>query len=214
VQRLPAAVVPCAFDATPYLGLAGALERERNLEVLILARVHPMKGFDVLIPAMRQVVEAEPRARLIVAGPDEGGYLAEVRRRVAEVDLGRHVEFTGYLEPDARSRVLARAAVMVAPSHRENFCFSVAEGMAAGLPVVVSDRVNICDDVAEAGAGLVVERDERQLANALLRLLRAPDERRRMGASGQRLVRERYSPAAVGARLTRAYEAATGGRPV
>lgn len=211
-SRLSAAVIPYAFDANPYLGLGDVRERRRCRDVLILARIHPMKGFDILIPAMAQVVSREPAARLIVAGPDEGGYLVQVRRLVAEAGIARQVVFTGYLDPAARARALAAAAILVAPSHRENFCLSVAEGMAAGLPVVVSDKVNICDDVSAAGAGRVIPLNSTRLAEVLLELLAAPEQRERMGAAGRQLVIERYAPKTIGEHLADAYHTVISGR--
>jgi glycosyltransferase involved in cell wall biosynthesis len=205
VRALPAAVVPLAVDAAPFLALGRDSSRAASREVLLLARVHPMKGFDVLVPAMRMVVDRVPGARLVVAGPDEGGHLALVERAVREHGLEGSVAFTGHLEPAARDAVLARAAVMVAPSHRENFCLSIVEGMAAGLPVVVSEQVNIADDVAAAGAGIVVPRDPARLAEALVRLLEDPALRERTGEAGRRMVADRYSPSSVGRWLREAY---------
>jgi glycosyltransferase involved in cell wall biosynthesis len=202
------AVIPNALDVAPFLPLGESGARAESRVVLMLARVHPLKGFDVLIPAMRHVVDAEPSARLVVAGPDEGGHLARVKAAVAAAGLTGHVDFSGLLDPTARAHALESAAVLVAPSLTENFCLSVAEGMASGLPVVVSPGVRIAGEVAAAGAGLVVERDPRQLAAALLRLLDSPEERRAMGARGRRLVAERFDPRAVGAALRDAYAGA------
>ena len=204
------AVVPNALDATPFLSLGASEARARSHRVLMLARIHPLKGFDVLIPAMRKVVDAEPRARLVIAGPDEGGHLREVKAAIAGAALTEHVELPGLLDPAARAGALEAAAVLVAPSMSENFCLSVAEGMAAGLPVVVSDKVRMAGEVSAAGAGIVVERDPRKLATALLRLLASPGERAEMGSRGRRLVADRYAPGAVGAALQGAYEAALG----
>ncbi len=205
---VPSVVIPNALDAAPFLTLGTSEERARSRTVLLLARIHPLKGFDVLIPAMRQVVDAEPRARLVVAGPDEGGYLRHVRSAIAAAALSDHVELTGLLDPGGRAHALEAAAVLVAPSVSENFCLSVAEGMASGLPVVVSDKVRIAGEVAAAGAGVVVERDPRRLAAALLDLLASPARRAKMGTRGRQLVVERYGPRAVGAALRRAYEVA------
>jgi glycosyltransferase involved in cell wall biosynthesis len=68
--------------------------------------------------------------------------------------------------------------------------------------------VNICDDVAELDAGIVVPRDPARLANAIIALLDDPQRRARLGANGRRLVRERYAPNVVGPAMRRAYEAA------
>jgi glycosyltransferase involved in cell wall biosynthesis len=201
----PSLVMPDVVDGAPFLGIGDPDARARSFEVLLLSRIHPVKGFDLLVPAMRRVREIEPRAHLTVAGPDEGGHRAEVERRVAEAGLGDAVTFTGLLDAEGRRRALARAALLAAPSHQENFGMSVAEAMAAGLPVVVSDQVNLCSEVRRAGAGEVVPLDVEALAAALLRVLRSPRLRAEMGAAGRRLVIEQFSASAVGRALRDAY---------
>jgi glycosyltransferase involved in cell wall biosynthesis len=208
VQALPGVVVPNPVEAEPFLGLGLPTARAASREVLILGRVHPVKGFDVLLPAWRAVVAEEPAARLVVAGPDEGGYLARVRALAAELGVEGSVRFTGLLDAAGRAAALARAAVLVAPSYQENFGMAVAEAMAAGLPVVISDRVKIADEVASSGGGLVVPPEPRPLGDALLALLRDPGRRAAMGAAGRRLAVESFAPAAVGRGLRAAYEAA------
>ncbi len=182
--------------------------RGASTDILILGRIHLMKGFDILIPAMREVVAAIPKARLVIAGHDEGGYRAEVEAMVEREGIGASIDFTGHVDATGRADLLARAAVVVQPSFRENFGMAVAEAMAAELPVVVSDRVNICDDIAAAEAGLVTPRDPSALASALIDVLRDPERRLAMGRRGRVLVAERYAPAPVGKAMRAAYERA------
>lgn len=207
-RALPSAVVPNVVHAAEFATLGRPEVRARSRDVLILGRIHLMKGFDVLVPAMREVIAAEPRARLVIAGVDESGYQTEVERSIAAAGIGASVVFTGHLDSKARARVLEETAILVQPSHRENFGMSVAEGMASGLPVVVSDRVNICDDVAAADAGRVVPRDASALARQIVELLREPDRRLAMGEHGRALVASRYSATRVGQALREAYEQA------
>lgn len=208
-RRLPSVIVPNVVEAAAFQDVACDEEaRSGHREILILGRIHEMKGFDTLVPALRRVLEQEPRARLVVAGPDEGGYRATVERMIAANGVGHAVRFLGYVAAAERAEALARAALLVAPSYRENFGMVVAEAMAARLPVIVSDAVNIADDIVAAGAGLVVQKSVEPLASAILSLLRDPARRRTMGEAGRRLVAERYSPAAVAAGLVAAYDEA------
>jgi glycosyltransferase involved in cell wall biosynthesis len=204
-RSLPSAIVPNVVDAAEF-EVADPAVRRASFEVLILGRIHVMKGFDILVPALREVLATEPRARLVIAGPDEGSYRAQVERMIAEAGVGAAVRFTGHVDADERARRFASAAVLVQPSFRENFGMAVAEGMAAGLPVIVSNRVNICNEVTAAGAGLVVPRDPSALARAILTLLADPDLRLQMGQRGRELVAQRYAPDAVGAAMRRVYE--------
>jgi glycosyltransferase involved in cell wall biosynthesis len=207
-RRLPSVIVPNVVEAGAFAQVADEEARANGREILILGRIHEMKGFDTLVPALRRVLDQEPRARLVVAGPDEGGYLASVERMIAESGVAHAVRFTGYVDAAARAGVLARAAMLVAPSYRENFGMVVAEAMAARLPVIVSDAVNIADNIAKVGAGLVVQKAVEPLADAIVALLRDPERRRRMGEAGRQLVADRYGPTAVAAGLVCAYEEA------
>jgi glycosyltransferase involved in cell wall biosynthesis len=204
LRTLPSTIVPNVIEPSD-------LPHARvGADIVILGRIHLMKGFDILIPAMRQVLAARPDARLVIAGPDEGGYKAEVAKMIADAGIAAAVTFTGHIDAAARTQLLARCALLVQPSYRENFGMAVAEAMAQGVPVVVSERVNICDDVRRTGAGMVVRRDVPELAKAILTIL---DDDRGMGEAGRRLVRERYAPAVVGPAMRRAYEMAISARP-
>ena len=203
-------VVPASLRALPSVIVPNVIEPSdlprgpRSRDIVILGRIHLMKGFDILIPAMREVL-ARRDARLVIVGPDEGGYRAEVERMIADAGIGAAVTFTGHIDAEARTALLSTCALLVQPSYRENFGMAVAEAMALGVPVVVSDRVNICDDIASTGAGLVVPRDVAQLADAIVRVL---DDPRTMGEAGRRLVRERYAPDVVGPAMRAAYDQA------
>jgi glycosyltransferase involved in cell wall biosynthesis len=207
---LPAEIVANVVDPEPFAAIGRDGRRRASRDVLVLGRIHPMKGFDLLVPALREVRRRVPEARLVVAGPDEGGYRRVVERLAAEAGVSTATIFTGHLEAPARARALEDAAVLVMPSYRENFGLSAAEAMASGLPVIVSDKVNICSDVAAAGAGMVVSLDAAELAAALAELLLHPERRAAMGEAGRALVRDRYAPARVGAELRAAYERALG----
>ncbi len=99
------------------------------------------------------------------------------------------------------------ADVFVLPSYMENFGMTVVEAMACGLPVVVSDQVNIHREIAEAGAGLVTRCDVGEVAQALIGLLNDEGRRCAMGAAGRRMARERYAWPQIVEVLTREYEA-------
>ena len=66
-------------------------------------------------------------------------------------------------------------------SQAENFGFSVFEAMASRVPVVVSDTLNYAEEIARSGAGLSVQRDVEQFADAILRLLADPSLRLETG---------------------------------
>ena len=165
-------VVPLGTTAPPFaetearerfLARFPALRGQRLL--LFLGRLHEKKGCDLLIAAFRKLA---PPMHLVLAGPCADEAFAARLRAMAE---GLPVTFTGPLYGEEKWGALAAADVFALPSHQENFGIAVAEALASGLPVLISDKVNIWREIAEDGAGLAgpdtAEGTERLLARWL-----------------------------------------------
>ena len=94
------------------------------------------------------------------------------------------------------------AELFALPSHQENFGIVVAEALACALPVAIAEPVNISNEVAAAGGGLV-HPDTLAGTTAALRqwLAMAPQERAAMGERAATLFLERFDVASVAKRL-------------
>ncbi len=137
--------------------------------VLFLGRIIPRKGADLLIEAFAQA--CPERGRLVIAGPEgESGYVAKLRESAREKRIEGRTIFTGPLYGDQKKSALVDGHIFVLPSRYENFANSVAEAIACGMPVIISDRCGIQEFVA-GQAGLVVLREGPALADALRQLL-------------------------------------------
>jgi len=174
--------------------------------VLFLGRLTPKKGLDLLIPAFASVRESCPNAHLVLAGPDENGYAGTIQRLVERHGLTHCVTFTGPLAGEEKLAALRDADAWALPSYAENFGVAVVEAMAAGLPVVISDQVDIHPQVAAAEAGVVVPCAMEPLARALRRLLEEPHERQRLGLRARELALTRFSWDAVAADVQAMYQ--------
>lgn len=204
---LPNGVRWARYDALPPRGsFRSRIGVDDAPLVLFLSRLDFVKGLDLLIPAFAAVRHAVPSATLAIVGPDDEGYGKQVRRWVTDHQLGQCVYFVGALDGAAVVEAYVDADVFVLPSHGENFGNVVAEAMACGRPVAISDRVDIHGEVAAAGAGLVTRCDAMEVAEALITLLRDPARREAMGAAGRRLVHDNWRWNAVAAQLTTEYE--------
>ena len=180
--------------------------------VLFLSRLDEKKGLDLLIQAFSIFRTRLPNALLVIAGNGSPEFVERLKSQAEDLGLSEDtLVWAGFIAGDEKRAALADADVFVLPSYSENFGIAVAEAMAAGLPVVVSDRVGIHADITAAGAGLVVLCDAAAVADALARLL---SDRTIATATGQRgadLVRRRYSTAAVTAQVIDAYNTVVGG---
>jgi glycosyltransferase involved in cell wall biosynthesis len=173
--------------------------------VVCLGRINFKKGLDILARAFARIAHGRDDLHLVVAGPDNEGYGKKVRRWLAGGGVLEKATFTGPLQGEERLAVMQEAEVFALPSYTENFGGVVTEAMASGVPVVISDQVNIWPDVSRAGAGLVVPCDVEATAQALRSILSDPEKGRRMGDSGRRWVAEHLPWKVVAAQMARAY---------
>lgn len=210
--KAPSVVVPLGVnlrdyeDRIPCGVLRDSYPEIRSKKVILfLSRLNFKKGLDLLVKAFGQIARQRDDVQLVLAGPDDDGYGAQVRQWLeAEKVLGK-CTFTGMLLGREKLAALRDADVFVLPSYSENFGIAVAEAMACGLPVLISNKVNIWREVAEARAGLVVNCDAEEVSNALLTLLDDSLLRKDMGQRGRRLVAERFTWEAVGDQMVQVY---------
>ena len=145
-------VVPAQARAA-FLDSFPALEGKRNL--LYLSRIHPKKGCDLLIPAFAKAAAADPALHLIMAGPGDAAWIADLKALARRLGVESRVTFTGMLKGAVKWGAYDVADAFVLPSHQENFGIVVAEALAWGVPVLTTHQVNIWREIQEAGAGII-----------------------------------------------------------
>lgn len=192
---------PVELPALP----AGPAGRDRDM-VLFLGRIHRVKGLDLLLPAMAEVIRTRPTARLVIAGDGEAQLIAGLHRAAQDLGLTSRIEWLGAVDGTRKQALFARAGLFVLPSYSENFGIAAGEALAAGVPLVISNRVAIHPEVARAGAGLVVPCETMAIARAIERILGDAGLAARCAEAGRRLVAERYSATAVTSELIRLYQ--------
>jgi glycosyltransferase involved in cell wall biosynthesis len=166
--------------------------RGRRL-VIFLGRLHPKKGLDLLIPGFAEVLRSEPNARLLLVGPGEESYLRSLRALIGRHGMMEKVLCTGPLAGEAKWQALAASDVFVLPSYQENFALTVVESLRSGVPVVLSRRVNIWEDVTRAGAGVACDLSAPGVASGILHYLTSEAQRTASARRGQELVSDRFN---------------------
>ncbi|MCE7030846.1 glycosyltransferase [Jiella avicenniae] len=130
-----------ALDTRPYL--------------LFLSRIHEKKGCDLLVSAFATVASSQPGIDLVIAGPDQVGLKSRLEEQARQAGIGERIHFPGMVSGDAKWGAFRGAEAFILPSHQENFGIVVAEAMACGTPVLITEKVNIWREVAASGGGLV-----------------------------------------------------------
>ena len=123
--------------------------------LLFMSRIHEKKGCDLLIQAFAKLAHRDPVLHLVVAGPDQSGLVAKLKNLAKDLGVMDRVSWLGMLQGDMKWGAFYSAQAFVLPSHQENFGISVAEAMSCGLPVLISDKVNIWREIEMDGAGFV-----------------------------------------------------------
>lgn len=180
---------PCAPVATPW-------RPGEPLRIGSLGRLHPVKGYDVLIGALARLRAQGWRpafpVEMIIAG--EGAQRAALEAQVAAAELAGMVHLPGFMP--APRQFLAELHLYIQPSRSEGFCIAMHEALQAGLPAIVSAVGEMPATVTDGMTGFVVPpRDEQRLADALQRALSRPEALSSMGAAARRGVLDRFSAA-------------------
>jgi glycosyltransferase involved in cell wall biosynthesis len=161
-----------------------------------VGRLQRWKRVELAIEALPLVLAQKPDARLEVlgdAGPGiDAGYPDELRALASRLGLEGAVRFRGHVD-DVRSE-LRSLDVLVHCAEGEPFGLVLVEAMLESVPVVAPDSGGPREIVRDGVDGLLVDvTDHAHLAQAVLTLLRDPEERRRMGEAGRARALEHFT---------------------
>ncbi len=140
------------FSKHPELSYA---DGTRKPYLLFLGRIHPKKGCDLLVDAFIRIASKHPDLHLVLAGPSDPALHSQLIKTVAENGMENRVHWTGMLEGDTKWGALYGCDAFVLPSHQENFGIAVAEALACGKAVLISNKVNIWESLQQDGSALV-----------------------------------------------------------
>jgi glycosyltransferase involved in cell wall biosynthesis len=156
----------------------------------IIARLADVKGHDVLIRAMPEVLRNHPQAQLIIVG--EGKQEPALRQLVAQLQLEKHIQFFPAI--NRTTEFLPAFDIFVMPSLSEGFGLSMIEAMAVGVPVVATRVGGIPSFIRNEETGLLVEPSRHEdLARNICRLLDEPQLAAGIMTAGRQLIERDYS---------------------
>jgi glycosyltransferase involved in cell wall biosynthesis len=166
-----------------------------------VAMLEPVKGIDVFLRAAARVAASRPELAFGVfgSGPEE----RPLRELAGALRLSERVRFAGHARP---AEALSQLRVLVSSSWMETFGLSLAEAMAAGVPVVATRVGGVPELANEATAQLVPPGDPDALSAAILRLVDDPELAGRQAEAARRRVAERFSADAASRATLELYE--------
>jgi glycosyltransferase involved in cell wall biosynthesis len=156
--------------------------------VLYLGRLSEKKSPDVLLQAFASLgnMEGGAELRLVFAGPDDGDMKQKLQQVAGKLGVSARVQILGPVFNKDKWSAYRDADVFVLPSQNENFGNTAGEAVAAGTPVVVTDKCGIAPLLADI-AGLVVQHDVTAIAQAIARVLGEPGLHARLSAGCEKV---------------------------
>ncbi|MCP4189074.1 MAG: glycosyltransferase family 4 protein [Planctomycetaceae bacterium] len=161
-----------------------------NLVLGAMGRLSQEKGFDILIRAVKQLVDAGQPVQLLIAG--DGDEKSSLARLIQELQLDSHVKLLGHVaNPKA---FFQKLDMFVLSSLREGLPNVLLEAMAMSVPVVATRIAGVPKLISHGENGLLVAPDSAEaLESAMLDLVQEPALRARLGVSGRRTVEEDFN---------------------
>ncbi|NEP62610.1 MAG: glycosyltransferase [Symploca sp. SIO2G7] len=210
--QTPDLVIPLGVKL-PVLPPKGKARTELNIPdaqplVLFMSRIEPKKGLNLLLPALEQLLVEGINFHFVLAGtnPQDPDYERQIAQQIEASPLSSCTKVTGFVTGELKAGLLQDADLFVLPSYYENFGIAVAEAMAAGTPVVISDQVHIWQDISHAEAGWVSPCEVPALTQLLKEALLEPRERQRRGKNAHKSATANYSWEAIAQQMIQAYE--------
>ena len=209
----PDLVIPLGVNLPESMPPLGKMRQELKIDsdipiILFMSRIDPKKGLDLLIPALKTLHQTGIKFHFVLAGanPQDPDYENSISKNIKQSALNSITTITGFVTGETKLSLLQDATIFVLPSYYENFGIAVAEAMATGTPVVISNKVHIWQEIESADAGWITNCDVSNLTETLRQVLQNSSDWEQKGTNARNLVINKYSWNAIAKQIIKAYQ--------
>jgi glycosyltransferase involved in cell wall biosynthesis len=176
--------------------------------ILFMSRIEPKKGLSLLIEALENLIKKGINFHFVLAGtnPQDPQYENEIIQQIKNSKLGERTTITGFIKGELKLGLLQDADLFVLPSYYENFGIAVAEAMAMGTPVVISDQVHIWEEIQQASGGWICQCNVSSLTESLITALNDFESLKERGMNAKTLVDQKYNWTAIATQMIKIYQ--------
>jgi glycosyltransferase involved in cell wall biosynthesis len=157
---------PIQFAKSKLLFKSYPMLKKRKI-ILFLGRVDKKKGLDLLIRAFAILYKNSDQFVLLIAGSGDIGYIKELKNISGSLGVSEKVIWMGMIHDELKWSTFYSSDIFCLPSHQENFGIAIVESLSAGLPVLISNKVNIFSEISKDKAGIIFEDNLEGILNAL-----------------------------------------------
>jgi len=202
-DRLP--VVHCGIDVDEYTPPPRTDDQDHALRLLTVGRLHPIKGYPLLLDAVRILRDEGVDVRLDMVG--DGEQRQWLQQYALELGISDVVTFSGAVGQDRIRQHYERANVMVLCSFMEGLPVVLMEAMAMQLAVVASQVAGIPEMIEHGRNGLLITPGSlHSLCDALRRLAAHPNQRDDLARAGRTTIEQRYTIQQTGRQMLECFQ--------
>ena len=205
-------IVPLGVKLPEFTPEIGQGRSKLGIEVdkpilLFMSRIDPKKGLDLLLPGLIDLLNQGEEFHFVLAGtnPQDPEYEKKIQEQIQGSELANHSTITGFVGGEFKLALLQDADLFILPSYYENFGIAVAEAMAAGTAVVISDQVHIWQEVRDAEAGWVTKCEVKALTETIKLALHNREKVKNRGEKARSYATSNYSWQAIAQQMIKVY---------
>lgn len=172
-----------------------------KLRMLFIGRLHPKKGIENLINAIK--ILDDETITLSVYGQGNDEYTSTLYQLVFQLGLEQKVKFYGHVTGEKKMEAFWQSDICIVPSFTENFGMVIAEALSYGVPVIAS-KGTPWQEIESRGCGLWIDNSPKMIAKAICKIDR--DMLPTMGFKGRSWMKEEFTWSVIGDRLCNVYE--------
>lgn len=195
VKVIPHAIDPAVFNIQINYEIAEKYGLMEN-NILCVGQIDPRKGQHILVEIMPKILMDRPKTKLLLVGrvfnENQRIYLKNIESKIERMNLKKNVAFLRDVPKDDLIQLYLLSDVFAFPTDREIFGLVLLEAMAAGLPIISTDRPYIKEILQEGKAGILVKRKEKEFEKGIIALLNDDNLRNRLSKEGRRAIKEKY----------------------
>ncbi|MFZ3069296.1 MAG: glycosyltransferase family 4 protein [Microgenomates group bacterium] len=165
------------------------IKNKKKKQILIVGNHDLQKDLPFAIKAV-SLIDKKIRPRLIIVSPRKAN--VSDLKKLAKL---KHVDVTFFvgLDKNEMCKLYNQSLLTIATAHLEAFGLSIIESLACGTPVVAIKEAGFRETIVDCKTGLLVDRNNQQMANAIEELLKDKKKREDMGKRGIKDVNTRYT---------------------
>jgi len=209
LPRINARVIPLGIkvpdiitDAKRQIQIQWNLENDRPI-IVFLSRLHPKKGLEKLLHALKQL--SEQPFYCLIAGDGENAYKETLIELTRSLQLNKKCHFIGFIEGDDKLNLLQGADLFALTSHSENFGIAALEAMAAGTAVMISKQVALSSFVEDKQLGYTTDLELKEITKTLKIALSNFEATEKMGQNARIFTSEYFKWSKIAEELVELY---------